>query len=84
MPRGDCAEVLTRPVTGGRAAGKNRTIGSLGPRLGAEIGIGSKIGGKPRPLYIGTYAAQSPVSACSIAVQLANELENISACIQNY
>ena len=34
---------VTRPVTGGRAAEKNKTIGSLGPRLGAEIGIGSKM-----------------------------------------
>ena len=26
-------------------AGRGETIGSLGPRLGAEIGIGSKMGG---------------------------------------
>ena len=55
----EIAVVLIRPVTGGRAAEKNKTIGSLGQRLGPEIGIESKMGGKPRPLYIGTHAAQS-------------------------
>ena len=35
--------VLTRPVTGGRAAEKNKIIGILGPKLGAEMGIESKM-----------------------------------------
>ena len=53
----EIAAVLTRPARHQRA-GRGETIGSLGPRLGVEIGIGSKMGGMTPPPYIGTYAAQ--------------------------
>ena len=52
----------------GRAAEKNNIIGSLGPRLGAEIGIGSR-----PPIHLASYPGT-----------LQFELQNVSASIQSY